>query len=113
MHGFMDLWIHECMNVCVLLCCLPDASLRWWSPSYQRAVPLLLACKITGDTPGEYNLTFSVTNSAGLTSRIVRRLIIKAVCPEGESLCSDKVGTCMPAVARGFFDTSSGPCCSA
>jgi len=52
---------------------------------------VLLACNVSADTPGDYNLTFSVTNSAGLTASIVRKLTIKAVCPEGESLCPDQV----------------------
>eukprot|EP00775_Hariotina_reticulata_P011535 gene11535-11678_t len=85
---------------------------RWWAAVHQRAVPLLLACNITADTPGDYNLTFSVTNSAGLTSRVVRRLIIKAICPEGELLCPNKVtcsqgGSCA-AVSAPSSSPSSG-----
>jgi len=56
-------------------------------------VPVLLACNIPSDQPGEYNISFSVSNSAGLSASVSRRLVIKAACPEGEKLCSDKVGS--------------------
>jgi hypothetical protein len=54
-------------------------------------VPILLACGIQSDAPGDYNITFSVTNSAGLSASTRRRITIKAVCPSGEALCADKV----------------------
>jgi hypothetical protein len=54
-------------------------------------VPLLLACGINGSAPGDYNITFSVTNSAGRRAVVKRQLKVKAVCPEGEQLCDDQV----------------------
>jgi hypothetical protein len=64
-----------------------------WRPALasMRAVPLALACGISLATPGKYTIIFSVTNSAGLSANVSRRLVVKAVCPEGESLCDDKV----------------------
>jgi hypothetical protein len=64
---------------------------RWRPQGNQRPVPVLLACGIQNDTPGDYNITFSVTNSAGLSASTRRRITIKAVCPPGEALCADKV----------------------
>lgn len=72
----------------------PDLSVctcRWRPQGNQRAVPVLLACGIQSDVPGDYNITFSVTNSAGLSASTRRRITIKAVCPSGEALCADKV----------------------
>lgn len=64
---------------------------RWQASSKgQRLVPVLLACGIKPDEPGEYNITFSVTSSSGLSASVNRRLTIKAACPPGEKLCSDK-----------------------
>ena len=54
-------------------------------------MPLALACGISLSIPGEYSIIFSVTNSAGLSANTTRQLVVKAVCPEGESLCDDKV----------------------
>jgi hypothetical protein len=71
-------------------CC---AALHRWQPrNGQKAVPLLLACGIDGSVPGDYNITFSITNSAGRRAVVRRQLKVKAVCPEGEQLCEDKVG---------------------
>lgn len=53
--------------------------------------PVLLACGIDPQQPGEYNITFTATSSTGLSASVHRRLIIKAACPEGEKLCPDKV----------------------
>eukprot|EP00879_Flechtneria_rotunda_P033240 GHRR01036794.1.p1 GENE.GHRR01036794.1~~GHRR01036794.1.p1 ORF type:complete len:1082 (+),score=385.26 GHRR01036794.1:389-3247(+) len=66
-----------------------------WRPLYssQRPVPITLACNVTDKYPGEYNLTFTVANSAGMTANVSRLLIVKAVCSSGERLCPDKV-TC-------------------
>lgn len=57
----------------------------------QRLVPVLLACGINPQQPGEYNITFAVTSSTGLGASVRRRLVIKAACPKGEKLCPDKV----------------------
>ena len=64
---------------------------RWRPAGNQRSVPVLLACNISSSLPGDYSITFSVTNSAGLSASVVRRLTIKAACPEGEALCPDQV----------------------
>lgn len=64
---------------------------RWRPQANQKAVPIMLACGIHNDDPGDYNITYSVTNSAGLTASVKRHLTIKAVCPNGETLCSDQV----------------------
>lgn len=55
-------------------------------------MPILLACGIPGDKPGTYSITFSVSNSAGVTATVIRQVVIRAVCPVGEQLCPDKVG---------------------
>lgn len=64
---------------------------RWQPLATQKQVPLLLACGIDGSVPGVYDLMFSVTNSAGMTAAVTRQLTVKALCPEGEQLCADKV----------------------
>jgi hypothetical protein len=48
---------------------------------------------MSAEVPGQYQLVFSVTNSAGLSARVVRQLVIKAACPAGEALCEDKVSS--------------------
>jgi hypothetical protein len=58
-----------------------------------RLVPLLLACNVSAEVPGQYPLVFTATNSAGLGARVVRQLVVKAVCPIGEALCQDKVSS--------------------
>lgn len=73
---------------------------QWQTSGGVRAVPVLMACGINGDVPGEYNLLFTAINTAGLTNSVTRRLVIKAKCPAGETLCGDKVscsegGSCM------------------
>jgi zinc transporter 1/2/3 len=55
-------------------------------------VPLLLACGINGSAPGDYSITFSVTNSAGRRAVVRRAVKVKALCPEGEQRCDDQVG---------------------
>lgn len=71
---------------------LPCMFCRWQATVRgQRLVPVLLACNIKADEPGEYNITFSVTSSSGLSASASRKLVIKAACPEGEKLCPDKV----------------------
>jgi hypothetical protein len=64
-----------------------------WRPASAgaRVVPIALACNVSMATPGEYQVNFTVTNSAGLTAFVTRTLRVKAVCPSGESLCDDKV----------------------
>lgn len=76
----------------VLCLCLTH---RWRAASKsQRLVPVLLACAINPEQPGEHTITFSVTSSSGLSASVARRLTIKAACPEGEKLCADKVCVC-------------------
>ncbi len=40
---------------------------------------------------GIYSLTFTVTNSQGLSVSVTRTLVVSPVCPPGEALCSNKV----------------------
>lgn len=60
---------------------------------------MLLACSIPPEVPGDYSITFSVVNSAGLVATVRRSITIKAVCPSGESLCPDKVSTLSATIA--------------
>jgi hypothetical protein len=64
-----------------------------WRPrvASDRLVPLLLACGVPPDVPGQYPLVFSVTDSAGLSTRVVRQLVIRPACTAGERVCEDKV----------------------
>lgn len=85
-----------CVNkvvMCLLHVCVRVCGNIWKPPSNQKPVPVLLACAVDLNTPGDYKLTFSVTNSAGLTSAVSRVITVKAVCLQGESLCSDQVTT--------------------
>ena len=76
----------------------------WAAAGGRRLAPVLLACGIDGGAPGEHNLTFTATNSAGLSSAVSRRLVIRARCPAGEVLCPDRLrcsegGTCVSSLA--------------
>jgi hypothetical protein len=87
----------------------------WRTSGSTRPVPVLLACGIDASMPGEYQLLFTATNSAGLTASATRRLLVRAACPPGESLCGDKVscstgGTCVAAAAAA---TAAGPASAA
>ncbi len=62
-----------------------------WGSSSAPLVPVLLACNISTKVPGDYNITYSVTNSAGLTSETWRTLTVMGICPAGERLCADLV----------------------
>lgn len=68
------------------LCCC-----SWVPPAGQRPIPLALACGIPITTPGAYNITFSVTNSAGATASVTRQMTIVGACGAGAALCPDKV----------------------
>lgn len=54
-------------------------------------IPLLIACRIDPNIPGEYPINYSVTNSKRLRSAVTRILAIKPVCPPGEHLCDNLV----------------------
>lgn len=56
-----------------------------------RPVPLLLACNITTDVPGTYQLNFTVTNSARATANVSRAIRVVSLCSPGEVLCPDRV----------------------
>ncbi|GIL51198.1 hypothetical protein Vafri_7273 [Volvox africanus] len=55
----------------------------------QTLMPLLLACNVSTALPGNYTITFSVTNSANSSVNVSRTLFVQPVCPSGEQLCSD------------------------
>ncbi|EFJ47854.1 hypothetical protein VOLCADRAFT_91478 [Volvox carteri f. nagariensis] len=57
-----------------------------------KQVPVMLACRISPDMPGNFNLTYSVRNSAGVYASTWRQLTIRPVCPPGERLCDDRLG---------------------
>eukprot|EP00798_Chlamydomonas_sp_ICE-L_P011238 gene11238-18863_t len=59
--------------------------------STSRLVPILLACNITTRYPGTFTIKFSVTNSAGFTSRAERTLVVESVCLPGSRLCNNLV----------------------
>lgn len=54
-------------------------------------IPISLACGIDTNLPGEYNITYSVTNSLGFTGKVDRTLVVSSICEPGEKLCSNKV----------------------
>eukprot|EP00798_Chlamydomonas_sp_ICE-L_P022447 gene22447-29562_t len=54
-------------------------------------VPILSACNITTRYPGTVTIKFSVTNSAGFTSRVERTLVVESVCLPGSRLCNNLV----------------------
>ena len=83
----------------------------WRAAGGVRLAPVLLACGVNGSVPGEYNVTFTATNSAGLSASVTRAVTIRARCPVGEALCPDKVtcsegGSCLVA-ARGGGSSSA------
>ena len=49
------------------------------------------ACNYDMDEAGVYIITFTVTNSQGLSASVNRTLVVEPVCPAGETLCSNKV----------------------
>jgi len=49
------------------------------------------ACSYNTKVAGVYTLTFSVTNSQGMSASVKRTLVVEPVCPLGETLCSNKV----------------------
>ena len=50
-------------------------------------------CGVDPNVAGVYNITFGVMDSQGLSSTVIRKVIIKPQCVNGEKLCSDGV-TC-------------------
>ena len=55
------------------------------------ASSILQACNIPAGVPGQYTVTYSVANSAGLGASTLRHLTVMPICPAGERLCSDMV----------------------
>ena len=53
--------------------------------------PVSLACNITTNIPGIYQVNFNITNSARMMSSVLRTVIVQAVCNSGEHLCDDLV----------------------
>jgi len=51
----------------------------------------IAACNYDMDEAGVYTITFTVTNSQGLSASVNRTLVVEPVCPAGETLCSNKV----------------------
>lgn len=56
----------------------------------------LLACEampfwedLSSGVPGEYNITFSVTNDADLSASVNRTVVVVPLCDEGERLCGN------------------------
>ncbi|PNH08675.1 hypothetical protein TSOC_004770, partial [Tetrabaena socialis] len=81
-------------------------------PAGQAQVPLLLGCNISNLVAGEYNITYSVTNSVGRTASTWRQLVIVSVCPAGERLCADKIscsngGACSSELSAGSSSNST------
>ena len=62
-------------------------------PPSAPAVPISYACKVNTTQPGEYLVTLSVTNSAGLTAYVTRTLVVLPACSLDEHLCEDKVSS--------------------
>lgn len=75
---------------------------RYTVPPGTRAVPIALACNVSTAIPGSYRLTYTATNSAGLTSAVNRTLIVRTSCPAGEAVCEDKVSQGGRAVHQPF-----------
>lgn len=59
--------------------------------SSTEAIPILIACDISSSVPGDYNITYSVSNSKGASVATWRLLTVKSICASGERLCSDRV----------------------
>lgn len=51
----------------------------------------IAACNYDMDEAGVYIITFTVTNSQGLSASVNRTLVVEPVCAAGETLCSNKV----------------------
>jgi hypothetical protein len=64
---------------------------RWRGESSESTVPLQLACRINTEVPGTYRLRYTVTNSAGLTAMVSRRVIVVVDCQAGERRCDNEV----------------------
>ncbi|DBA80580.1 TPA: hypothetical protein ACH3X1_007841 [Trebouxia sp. C0004] len=63
------------------------------------------ACSYNMKAAGVYTITFTVTNSQGLSASVNRILVVEPVCPYGETLCSNKIacsssGVCLGTTAR-------------
>ena len=50
-------------------------------------------CGVDPNVAGVYNITFGVMDQEGLNSTVVRKVIIKPQCENGEQMCSDSA-TC-------------------
>ncbi|KAK3287307.1 hypothetical protein CYMTET_5175 [Cymbomonas tetramitiformis] len=78
-----------------VLACSPDgASARFVNVGVS-------VCGIDTHNPGMYNLTFSVSNSLGLTSTATRYVTVTAACPVGEVLCTNGIDCSTGGVCLG------------
>jgi hypothetical protein len=50
-------------------------------------------CSVDPNVAGVYNIAFGVMDPGGLNSTVIRKVIVKPQCPNGEKICSDGV-TC-------------------
>ncbi|KAK3237662.1 hypothetical protein CYMTET_52282 [Cymbomonas tetramitiformis] len=64
-----------------ILACSPDGA------SMRLDTKGVSACGVDTDVPGVYLVTFSVSNSAGLSAYATRNVTITPACPIGEVLC--------------------------
>jgi hypothetical protein len=50
-------------------------------------------CGVDPNVAGVYNITFGVMDQGGLTATVIRKVIVKELCADGEQMCADGV-TC-------------------
>ena len=46
-------------------------------------------CSVDPNVAGVYNISFGVKDPGGLNSTVIRKVIVKPQCPNGEKICSD------------------------
>ena len=80
-------------------------------PPIPFSVGGLLPCNLDTGKPGRYNVTFSVTNDAGLTASADRTVIVIPVCQPGERVCSDLL-TCSTDRLCDLIEVSTHYTCS-
>ena len=68
------------VGTCVMHCC-----------RYLFSQNGIRGCNYNMNKAGVYTITFSVTNSQGLSASVNRTLAVQPVCPSGETLCSNQV----------------------
>jgi len=71
-----------------IVACLDTQLASGIVPPIPFAVGGLLPCNLDTGRPGKVNITFSVTNDAGLTSAVNRTIVIAPICGNGERLCA-------------------------